>query len=148
MGIKEYRIIPFSLVLLFLIVPTWFDYGAWIKDFYVPYINFYVEDISDELIQLTLIYTVWFYLKSSEAKNLIAIFFMYMLINCFVVFTDYLPYIERYSTFDGIILRYNYDLFDNSWKLLKFSVLIIWAVYLINVIRTKYNVLLTNYKLN
>lgn len=148
MEIKEYKIIPFAIVLLILILPSWFDCGAWIKDFFVPYINFYVEDISDELIKLLLTYVIWFYLKSPETKNFVAIIFMYWFLNCFVVFTDYLPYTETYKTYDGLLIYYNYDLFDNSWKVLKGLILSAGIIYFINVIRTKYKVLMTNHKLN
>lgn len=146
MAIKEYRIIPYSMILLFLIVPTWFNYGMWIKDFYVPYINFYVEDISDELIHLLLLLTIHDYLKSDETKRFVSIIFMYFIINCFSTFTDYIPIVETYHTFNGLLITYDYDMFDLSWIILKSSLILIGLIYFYIVLMTKYKLL--NHKLN
>lgn len=144
MEIKEYKIIPFSLVLLVFILPSWFDYGTWIKTFIsldgvvfpVPYINFYVEDITDEFIKMFYVYMLYYFIHSKEIKNFLVTMYFYYLINCFVVFTDYTP------------INGSYDLFDNYWKILKGIIFIIGIFNFYRAVKIKYNALTNDFKFN
>ena len=135
MEIKEYKIIPFSSILILLILISWFNYGSWIKTYenfsgtiyFIKYINFYVEDITDELIKMLYCYIFIHFLKTPEIKNFMKLFYFYYFINCFVVFADY-------SLIFG-----SYDSLDYYFIVIKAAILLFGIYKLYKYIRNKLN---------